>query len=396
MGGAEEMGAPDMDSGIVALSKAPWLQRVGPRTARLRFETRSMQPLQVRLERAGAAASSFWPPPSPVQLTYEWPGGVFARRIESPDEPGLHNVQQVVFEGLVPGEGYEWVVHQGRGEEVRGSFVADAPRERGVRIGWIADTMAPQSMECVNVLARQSPDLVIHGGDLQYMSNPLDTWNGLFEALRPLTAIAPFHTCIGNHEYEAQDEFTAQYKRLFEGHGDARSTLDYAGLTYGSTRVLLLNSEIEMATPGSAQRRWLEFELRAARAARSIRHTIVAFHRPYFTFSRSKPNFEVRDQLHPLLVEFGVPLVLTGHNHCYERFEVDGVTYVMDGGGGALSYNPDHHRQDVLDERPSDEGLRRFSDRSYGVTTAHIQPDGAIAMERVGASGQIVESYTIG
>jgi hypothetical protein len=36
-----------------------------------------------------------------------------------------------------------------------------------------------------------------------------------------------------------------------------------------------------------------------------------------------------------------VQLVIAGHNHYYSRAEVDGVTHITTGGGGAPLYNPE-------------------------------------------------------
>ena len=43
----------------------------------------------------------------------------------------------------------------------------------------------------------------------------------------------------------------------------------------------------------------------------------------------------MREALAPLFEQYGVDVVFTGHNHNYERNEVNGVTYIVTGGGGA-------------------------------------------------------------
>jgi hypothetical protein len=36
---------------------------------------------------------------------------------------------------------------------------------------------------------------------------------------------------------------------------------------------------------------------------------------------------------------WGADLVLAGHDHCYERLQLDGITYVVSGLGGASLYS---------------------------------------------------------
>lgn len=390
--------SPDMaESNIIAFSKPPFIQKIGGDSgrARLRFETRTEQALEVELKAMGGMATGFMAATSLAMIDFEWPVPFFEDRVEYHDKPGLHNLQEVVFEGLEPGMQYEWTVHQGDGTTASGVFKVDASPAEAFKLGWISDTMFPNAGACATRLTGASPDLVLHGGDLQYMSNPIDTWSGFFKELAPLTSIAPFHTCIGNHEYEEMNEFEQQYKRLFEGHGDVGSTIDYSAFTYGGVRFLLLNSEIELVDSDSPQHRWMIAELEKVQNS-NLRFAVVAFHRPYFTFSKSMPNFETRDVLHPIFQQYNVPIVFTGHNHCYERFEADGITYVMDGGGGALSYKIDHNKEDVLAIRPSDEPLRKFASRTYGVTVATINPDGTLDIERLESEGGTSETYSIG
>ncbi|MEC9442632.1 MAG: metallophosphoesterase [Myxococcota bacterium] len=388
----EEMSA----SNHIAFSKPPFVQRIGgDGKARLRFETRTDQALEVELKAMGGMATAFMASTSLSMLDFEWPVPFFESRVDYHDRPGLHNLQEVVFEGLEPGMQYQWTVHQGDGVAASGVFKVDSSPDDAFKLGWISDTMFPNAGACATRLAGAKPDLILHGGDLQYMTNPIDTWSGFFHELSPLTSLAPFHTCIGNHEYEEMEEFELQYKRLFEGHGDMGSTIDYSAFTFGGVRFLLLNSEIELVDANSPQHRWMLAELEKVQNS-NLRYAVVAFHRPYFTFSKSMPSFQTRDVLHPIFQQYNVPIVFTGHNHCYERFEADGITYVMDGGGGALSYKIDHNKEDVLAERPGDEELRKFASRTYGVTLATINPDGTLDIERLEAEGGVLDSYSIG
>ena len=143
------------------------------------------------------------------------------------------------------------------------------------------------------------------------------------------------------------------------------------------------------------QMSWLVDELTAVGADEGLAYAIVAFHRPFFTFSRSSPNLATREYLHALFVEHGVPLVLTGHNHCYERFEVDGITYVVDGGGGAFLYDVNDHLAEIEAERPEEIALRQAFEQSYGILTLDVGADGTIAATRTNVSGATTDTFTV-
>ena len=384
---------------VTQFSKPPFLQILGATQARLRFETRQQEPLSVRLERRGQSGREFLATSDWRELPeFEWPIPQLVKTVSYPDLPGWHNMQEVRFEELVAGEVYDWIVHQGNGVEWRGSFEVDRPMGSAFDLGWISDTMMPNAESAVRALAAHNPTVSLHGGDLQYMTNPFDTWSGFFHAISPLTRLGALHTCVGNHELEGLDEYELQYRRSFEGHGFTGSTLDYSYMDFAGVRLLLMNSESDLFEAGSAQLQWLVRMLEEVRASSTLRFAIVAFHRPFFTFSKAKPRFAARDLLHPILRDYGVPLVLTGHNHCYERFEVEGVTYVVDGGGGALSYGIDASREEVLAERPSDASLRKFASATYGVTVAKVGADDSIVLERYQSSqpDAPIDTYTIG
>lgn len=43
-------------------------------------------------------------------------------------------------------------------------------------------------------------------------------------------------------------------------------------------------------------------------------------------------------------------IVISGHNHNYERYIVNGITYIVTGGGGATPCRISRHREDFYNE----------------------------------------------
>lgn len=384
--------APDAaPAPAIELTKGPWVQQVPGGRMRLRFESALDVAAVVRVlvddvvveaatSRATTTVDYTWPPP-PLE-------------IDNADTPGDYTLHDVIIDAPPAGSRVRWEVHDG--EAVHEGELATAPAPgQGFRLGWIADTMAPLSTDAVAVLAAQSPDLVIHGGDLQYMSSPFDTWDGFFATMQPLTRSAAMHTIVGNHEYEEQDEYDQHYLRLLAGQGDDDQHGDRHAFTWGAVRFVCMNSEVDFGDVDGPQHAWLVAELDAASQNAAIEHVVVAFHRPLYSFSKHRPPRDARAVLHPLLRDAGVRLVLAGHVHAYERFEHEGVTYLVDGGGGALSYNPDESLEEIERDFPEEIERRIVADRSMGVTTVDIA-GATLLVTRFDLDGEVVDTFTIG
>ncbi len=93
-------------------------------------------------------------------------------------------------------------------------------------------------------------------------------------------------------------------------------------LPMGPVLVIAMSSDHDW-TAGSLQRRWLEGELAAADREK---HTfvVVAVHRPLYTTQLCEDDEMIvaehmRESLEPLIREYKVNLVLSGHQHSYER-----------------------------------------------------------------------------
>jgi hypothetical protein len=369
---------------------APYLQWVDPGRARLRFETGPDDiVVPVLLDRGGDCPEELVPERTTRALTHYWPTADNSLDLDHPDLPGDHVLHEVVFD-LAPGDVVGWTVDAGAPTPWQGTLrggAADLP----FTAVFIGDTMAPNSDAVFEGAALDAPDLYLHGGDLQYQTNPVDTWAGLSHAARPLTASAAFHPAAGNHEHEERDEYSQMYQRLFSDLGTGAPADDATVLDYGGVRFLGLNSEGDLADPDGAQAAWLAERLAEADADPDIREVVPFFHRPAYTLAGHGPSMSLRAVLEPLFAAHGVRLVLQAHNHSYERFVVGGTTWVVDGGGGALLYNVDNSVADHPDEAP----LRVAKSQTFGHTRLEFAPDGSIALRRFDVTGAEVDRATL-
>lgn len=395
-GGSDGGNDTGVDAGPVgidaaSLSKGPWTYVIGADVI-LAFETRADIAAEVVITRPDGEQQTVTTERSTESVPVMWPPveGILA---DYPDVPGDYTVHEVRIPGAATTGGtWTWSLATTDGPR-EGRFVV--PEGDRVRLAWFADTMLPMSEQVAPIVIASDADVYLHGGDIQYQSNPIDTWNGYFAIFGAAMAKGPTHHAVGNHEYEEQDEYANHYVRLFGAQGDEGSPADYHAFTWGSVRFIVMNSEEDFGQEGD-QLEWLRTELQNASAANGIAHIVVAFHRPFVTFAKAHPNREKRDVIHPLLVEYGVSMVLTGHNHCYERFIVDGITYIVDGGGGAGTYDPNDHLPDVEANWPEELEWRQTWARTHGALVVDFYADGRIEGVRTDIAGQETDAFTVG
>jgi acid phosphatase type 7 len=93
-----------------------------------------------------------------------------------------------------------------------------------------------------------------------------------------------------------------------------------------------------MSTFGGDDLQWLKQELAASMTEEGIRHRFVVLHFGIASTGPHGANKALRRDVIPLLRDHKVSLVFAGHDHIYERGDLDGVRYVLSGGGGAPLY----------------------------------------------------------
>lgn len=355
--------------------------------------------LHIRLEIfAQARAPTLWVDGEPValqvsevDLDWAWPPG---GRVPDRDVPGRYALYEATVAGPQAGESLSWRVEGAFGER---EGVVRAPQADGSgRIAWISDTMWPNSEDVAPLIAAEHPDFVIHGGDIQYRSNPGDTYNGFFRIWRPLFTQAPMQFCVGNHEKETSSELGQFFRRIFAEQGQRASAESLATVVaFGCARFLLCDSEVEGFEEGNAQLRWIEETLSALRADESVRQVALCMHRPFWSFSKGGGNHSGRRLVEPLLRAHQVRLVLTGHNHCYERFEVEGLTAIVDGGAGAILNDPDAGLGKIEAEYPEELPLRQISEASHGGMILELAADGTLEVRRLNRNGTLTDTFTV-
>jgi len=180
----------------------------------------------------------------------------------------------------------------------------------------LADQMAA-------VQKRFKYELVVTVGDNLYGSQRPQDFQSKFEipykAL--LDAGVKFYASLGNHDAREQ-----RYYKQFNMDGK----LYYTFKPKSNVRFFALDSTY----PEPEQIKWLDKEL----AASNDDWKIVFFHHPlYSSGDRHGSDLRLREAVEPLFVKYNVSVVLSGHDHFYERIKPQmGIAYFVVGSGGQL------------------------------------------------------------
>jgi hypothetical protein len=116
----------------------------------------------------------------------------------------------------------------------------------------------------------------------------------------------------GNHDYNTSG--ASGYFGYF-GAAAGPSGRGYYSFDLGSWHIISLNSEVSMSA-GSAQEQWLRADL----AASTKQCTLAYWHKPRFSSGTSHGSLVDAQPLWQALYDYGAEIVMSGHDHEYERF----------------------------------------------------------------------------
>lgn len=183
------------------------------------------------------------------------------------------------------------------------------------------------------------PDFVITTGDNNYPSGGADTIDehiGRFYhdfiypykgQMGPGADINRFFPSMGNHDWMTNQG--APYLDYFTLPGNER----YYDFAWGPVHFFALNSndgEPDGVGRSSVQAAWLKESLASA----SEPWKVVYMHHPPYSSGYHGSTLWMQWPFD----EWGVDVVLSGHDHTYERLEVRGVIYFVNGLGGGARY----------------------------------------------------------
>jgi 3',5'-cyclic AMP phosphodiesterase CpdA len=165
-------------------------------------------------------------------------------------------------------------------------------------------------------------DFVLMLGDNIYGgASPADYTAKFERPYKPLLdANVKFYASLGNHDNPNQ-----RFYKPFNMGGQR-----YYSFKSGKAEFFALDSNYM----DPQQLDWLTKQLQNSKA----NWKICFFHHPLYSDGRFHgPDRDLRDRLEPILRRFGVNVVLSGHEHIYERFKPrNGILYFVLGSSGQL------------------------------------------------------------
>jgi calcineurin-like phosphoesterase family protein len=296
-------------AGEQAIDRAPYIQNVTTSSATVLFTTRDVAArAQLRLTRPRKLAVLEIPAEvDPSDVT-----GHQRRALLTDLEPATTYCYEL--EGWTAPVGFRTAPAAGAGARVR--FIAFGDSGGDYR------DIVRQKMDSVPF------DLMLHAGDIAYQRGALAEFEAtFFDTYAGLIARFPIFPASGNHEYGT--EAAAPYRQVFAlpENGGPGGVERWFSFDWGDIHFVALDTE----RVGVEQSAWLERDLGATARAWKV----VYMHKPPYSSGTHGSSLDVRATFSPSFERFGVQLVISGHDHDYERMKpIAGVTYVVSGGGG--------------------------------------------------------------
>jgi len=239
-----------------------------------------------------------------------------------------------------------------------------------------------------------SPEFIVIAGDTRYGAKTFDQVVGQFYC-EYLTDAGVGNNCNGgtspanaffpvpgNHDYtdggginEYLDYFT------LPGAGIASSNTSgnerYYDFVMGPVHFFALDSQaaLNSASDRAAQRAWLQAQL----AASTADWQIVLFHHAAYSSGQHGSTTAMQWPF----TEWGADAVIAGHDHVYERLEIGGIPYFVNGLGGKSLYSFG---------TPVPGSQFRYNG-SYGAMRMSVDTE-QMTFEFVNTSGVVVDSFT--
>ncbi|MCR4347734.1 MAG: metallophosphoesterase [Sulfuricaulis sp.] len=187
---------------------------------------------------------------------------------------------------------------------------------------------------------------------------------------------------VGNHEYLTRD--AAGYFAYF-GDQAGPPGRGYYSYDLAQWHIVVINSMLEHIDP-LAQERWLASDL----AAHPARCTLAYWHHPRFSSGHHGNHPQMR-RIWKILYTHGADVVISGHDHLYERFASQtadgiadpkrGIRQFIAGTGGFRLY-------EFHDPKPNSEAR---NNTAFGVLKMTLKP-GTYAWEFIAVPGVVLDS----
>ena len=195
---------------------------------------------------------------------------------------------------------------------------ADSDRFSFLFVGDVQDTIGGIANRLLREALAHHPEceFLVCGGDLT--DRPTNQhWAETFRTLDSIGQALPILNVTGNHDYlkgviqRLERRFPLVFSYFLDSMVD--DNMVYT-LNYGNTQLFVLDSNREFPYLW-IQRQWLEEQLSQSKAMWKI----LVLHHPLYSLKGENNNIIQRWMFDDLVSQYGVALVLQGHEHAYAR-----------------------------------------------------------------------------
>jgi len=190
-----------------------------------------------------------------------------------------------------------------------------------------------KTRQTIKDMVEQDTDLAFALGDLSEVKNP----NCFFDIVSKLDNKDKFKIALGESDTDSNEVRSSSRFSDFVRHFDLESP--FYSFDYKNVHFLAMStgkSAFIPYAPGSAQYEFINVDLSRAANNTNVDWIIVYGYRPLYTSPTIHPSTEIlRETYAPLFEKYGVDLVMTSHNHNYQR------SY-------PLVYNVAHSREPII------------------------------------------------
>ena len=198
------------------------------------------------------------------------------------------------------------------------TYASNRDRFSFLFVGDVQDTIGGIANRLLIEAWKQHPEaeFLVCGGDLT--ERPANQyWAETFSDLDSIGQTMPILNVTGNHDYFKGiiQRLERRFPLVFSYFLDSKigDNMVYT-LNYGDAQLFVLDSNREFFYLWT-QRQWLEEQLQQSKA----KWKILVLHHPLYSIKGSNNNMTQRWMFDDLVHEYGVDLVLQGHEHAYAR-----------------------------------------------------------------------------
>jgi len=201
-----------------------------------------------------------------------------------------------------------------------------------------------------------------NGTPKQFADCYAPTWGRVKARTRP---------AVGNHEYGTA--FAEGYFNYF-GAAAGDPTKGYYSYDLGKWHLIVVNSnctQVGGCKDGSPQQQWLQSDL----AAHPAPCTVAMWHHPRYSSGEHGDDKSMRD-IWKTLYDGGADLVLSGHDHDYERFAPQDADGRLDPERGIRQFVVGTGGRELYKWGKADANSEVKNDETFGVLKVTLHADG--------------------